>query len=265
MWHKLQLPGSTVLDTAQLPCSFWVRWEILSDPFIILYNWGIQEEAVSQKKLDKSFNCVLQSLTFNSIYQPQLNDFFGFPLLHLSGSLKPSSSWMRDLRHSGDMDILLKVHSLTWVFHADRMHLTLPKHCLLPLFLFIQEKTELSKPCISSQYILLSTECSCVCSRAQKLFKTGQKKKDTCRYKKLTFERSSVWELSLTAHTYAVWVFVSVWLRSTVVIKGSKTFPAVFHLAGAPWSRMVRVGTLGQSLQVTLLVHCCTRCSEDTF
>lgn len=54
-------------------------------------------------------------------------------------------------------------------------------------------------------------------------------------------------------------------LRSTVVIKGSKTFPAIFHLAGAPWSKVVRVGTVGQSLQVTLLVHCCARCSEDIF
>lgn len=58
--------------------------------------------------------------------------------------------------------------------------------------------------------------------------------------------------MSLTAHTRAcVCVFVSVWLRSTGVIKGSKTFPAVFHLPGAPQSRMVRVGTVGQSLQVT--------------
>lgn len=50
-----------------------------------------------------------------------------------------------------------------------------------------------------------------------------------------------------------------------VVIKGSKTFPDIFHLVGAPWSRMVRVGTAGQSLQVTLLVHCSIRCSEVIF
>lgn len=173
------LPGSTVLDTVQLPCSFWVRWETLSDPFIILYNSDIQEEAVSQKKLDKFFNWVLQSLKFNCIYQPQWSDFFGFPLLHLSGSLKPSSSWMRGpMAVRWPMEILLKfivlygscLQTEPKVFNSTQTLCT-------PAFPVYTGKTELPKPWISSQYILFSTECSCFCSRAQKLFKTGQKEK----------------------------------------------------------------------------------------
>lgn len=101
--------------------------------------------------------------------------FLWFPLLHISGPLKPSSSWMRGpMAVRWPTELLLKFHSLIWVFHADKMHLTLPEQSS-PTFLVYTGKNRTLKA-LSSQYILFSTECSCVCSRAQKLFKTGQKK-----------------------------------------------------------------------------------------
>lgn len=176
MWHELHAECSLEAVSLTLPSCPAVsesgeKYYLIHSSFYTIQTF--------RKRLfhRKSWTSLSTSLKFTCVYQPQWSDFFGFPLLHPSGSLQPSRSLMRgSMAVRGSTELLLKVHNLMWVFHAERMHLTLPNTVYSNFSYLYRNKTESSKPWISSQYILFSTVWSCVCSRAQKLFKSRQKK-----------------------------------------------------------------------------------------
>lgn len=73
------LPGSTVLETVRLPCSSWLRWEVLADQFIVFIQFKHSAGGCFTEEAGQSFFNSHTAVTVVQLYLAILIKQFLWP------------------------------------------------------------------------------------------------------------------------------------------------------------------------------------------